>query len=142
MITLKQKSSSELSNSFLPDLTSMLDILFILLVFFMITAGTTFRSLNLNVPSSASKDLSFIPSINRILLEIDHDKYALNGEIIYDFEILKIQLLKIISDNPAYEIIISGDKNITISRLLEILIYVQSQKIKIVNILIKQNTSP
>ena len=43
-----------------PDLTPMLDILFIMLVFFMLTTGIVLQSLELELPSAVKEELADI----------------------------------------------------------------------------------
>jgi len=120
-----------------PDLTPMLDILFILLVFFMITAGAVFQSLDLKLPSSVSEELSLMNEPKHIMLEIREDSYALDGKKITNFEGLKTAVLEAIKANPEHELIIAGDKRIAIEELLKVLTYLQSQGIEAANILMQ-----
>ena len=45
------------SGSFLPDLTSLLDVLFIVLVFFLLTANSAQLLLPIDLPAAASESL-------------------------------------------------------------------------------------
>ena len=73
-----------------PDLTPMLDILFILLLFFMLTAGAVFQSLNLTLPSSVAEDLTLAHTPDHILLEIRTGSFALDGREIKGFETTRL----------------------------------------------------
>lgn len=124
-----------------PDLTPMLDILFILLVFFMITAGAVFQSLELKLPSSVAEELNLMNEPKHIMLEIREDSYAIDGKTIQSFEALKTTLPSIIETKPDYEVVVAGDKRIAIEELLKILTYLQSQGIEAANILMKKETT-
>lgn len=124
-----------------PDLTPMLDILFILLVFFMITAGAVFQSLDLTLPSSVAEELSIINEPKHIMLEITNSGYTLDGEAIADFSALKASLPQVIDAKQGHELIIAGDKSIPIEQLLNVLTYLQSQGIQAANILMKHEGS-
>lgn len=123
-----------------PDLTPMLDILFIMLVFFMLTAGAIFQSLDLTLPSSVMEELSILNKPKHIMLEIREDSYSLDNKDITAFDKLKAAIPEIIKEKPEHELIIAGDKDIPIERLLKTLTYLQSQGIKAANILMQNET--
>ncbi len=121
----------------LPDLTSMLDILFILIVFFMLTVGTVYQSLDLKLPSSISEELPHEDLEKKIMLEIGSSHYALEGKAIKEFSNLKEEISMTIQNKPEHELIIASDKSIPIEKLLRVLTYLQSQGIQAANILMK-----
>ena len=120
-----------------PDLTPMLDILFILLVFFMITAGAVFHSLDLKLPSSVSEELTRINESKHIMLEIREDAYVLNGRVVEDFDTLRSTISEAIMAQPEYGLIVAGDRHVAIEKLLKVLTYLQSQGVESANILMQ-----
>lgn len=125
-----------------PDLTPMLDILFIMLVFFMLTAGAVFQSLDLKLPSSVSDELSLVDEPKHMMLEIHAQAYVLDGQAIDDFDQLKAAVAAGVAANPGHELIIAGDKHISIERLLRVLTYLQSQGNQAANILMQHSDTP
>lgn len=123
-----------------PDLTPMLDILFILLVFFLLTAGAVFQSLDLKLPSSVEEEVDLVNAPNHIMLEIREGSYALNGREIAGFEDLKSGLKEEIASHPGHDLIVAGDKRIAIEDLLKVLTYLQSQGIEAANILMQKES--
>lgn len=121
-----------------PDLTPMLDILFILLVFFLLTAGAVFQSLDLKLPSTVEEEVSLVNAPKHIMLEIRESSYALDGKEISDFIDLKNALKETISAAPDHEVIVAGDRRIAIEDLLRVLTYLQSQGIEAANILMQK----
>lgn len=121
-----------------PDLTPMLDVLFILLLFFMLTAGVVFQSLNLELPSGATDDQNVAKMPQSLLLEIRADGYALDGRDYRGFEALKAALPQAIKDKPGYEVVIAGDKDVAIEALLKVLTYLRSQNVATANILMRK----
>ncbi|MEH6525529.1 MAG: biopolymer transporter ExbD [Sneathiella sp.] len=121
-----------------PDLTPMLDILFILLVFFLLTAGAVFQSLDLKLPSSVADEVNLVNAPRHIMLEIRRGSYAVDGEAIRGFEGLKFALRTALTDKPDHELIVAGDKRIAIEELLKVLTYLQSQGIEAANILMQK----
>ena len=142
MINLRQSDPHDGTlRDLAPDLTPMLDILFILLVFFMITAGAVFQSLDLTLPSSVAEELSIVNVPKHIMLEIRENGYAIDGKTINDFAMLKKLVPDTIKAKPEHELIIAGDKNIPIEQLLKVLTYLQSQGIEAANILMQNENN-
>jgi biopolymer transport protein ExbD len=123
------------------DLTPMLDILFILLVFFMLTAGAVFQSLDLTLPSSVAEELTMVNEPKHIMLEIRKENYAIDGKKMDSFTALKQQIPNIIKEKPEHKLIIASDKQVPIEQLLKLLTYLQSQGIEAANILMKSENN-
>lgn len=142
MITVGGSSDSgnDLDNSFLPDLTTLLDILFILLVFFILTAGAAYRSLDLTLPEAVSDQAPIAAEQKHIMLEIRAKTYALDGTAYSDFEQLKDQLPKLLVEKSDYKLIIAGDRSVSLERLLRVLTYLQAQGIEAANILMQSES--
>lgn len=138
MIGLQQHESSTLAQDLSPDLTPMLDILFILLVFFMLTAGAILQSLDLTLPSSVTEELDLVNEPMHIMLEIRRDSYAIDGNEYNSFEAMDKDLDATIKSRPAHELIIAGDKDIPLDRLLKVLTHLQAKGISAANILMQQ----
>ncbi len=120
-----------------PDLTPMLDILFILLVFFMLTAGAVFQTLELELPSGVSSPLPDAGEKNRLVVEIRPGGYGLNQQTFPDFEELKNSLSEQLDKNPQSDVIVAGDRLASIEKLLRVLTYLESRGIKTANILMQ-----
>lgn len=140
MIKVEQSEGDALSD-FTPDLTPMLDILFILLVFFILTAGAVFQSLELTLPENVSEELELAHEPKHIMLEIRPNGYALDGDFIESLDALKRKVTLAVRAEPEFEIVVAGDKDASISRLLNVLTYLQSQGIEAANILMQKDTS-
>jgi biopolymer transport protein ExbD len=137
MIKIQSHRDLSSNDDMSPDLTPMLDILFIMLVFFMLTTGVVLQSLELELPSSVMEELTLLNEPKHIMLEIRKEEYSINGEVITDFDKLRKAIPDIIKENPGQEIIVAGDKSISIDRLLKVLTYLQSQGINAANILMQ-----
>lgn len=139
MIPLRHRDSGESALADMaPDLTPMLDVLFILLLFFMLTAGAVFQSLKLNLPMGATDDQNAARMSEHILLEIRPDGYALDGREHHGFAALKAALPGVIQDKPGRPVIIAGDKDVAIEPLLKVLTYLRSQNVESANILMRK----
>jgi biopolymer transport protein ExbD len=115
----------------------MLDIIFILLVFFILTAGSVFQSLDLKLPSSVTKEIPVLDAPKHIMLEIRENNYAIDGYVMPDFSALQTHIPIIVKEKPEHELVIAGDKKVAIERLLQVLTYLQSEGIEAANILMQ-----
>lgn len=118
-----------------PDLTPMLDILFILLVFFMLTAGAILQSLDVQLPASISEERVLLNEPQHIMVEIHVDSYVLDGRTVADFQELTTLLLPLVHERPQHKIIVAGDRSAAIERLVMLLGYLQAQGVEAANIL-------
>ncbi|MBL4906117.1 MAG: biopolymer transporter ExbD [Sneathiella sp.] len=127
--------------SLYPDLTTLLDILFILLVFFILTAGVAYRSLDLTLPTAVSDELSSSETMNQFMLEIRAEGYALDGKYFAALDALKFAIKKAVTEQPNYKFVVAGDKSVSLERFLGLLTYLQSRGIETANILMKKESS-
>lgn len=143
MINLNQSTLNDSTwQDLAPDLTPMLDILFILLVFFMLVAGATLQSLEITLPSAISKKLEATYQPQHIVLEIAQDSFALESEPITEYRDLKNQVVRLIQTKPDDQWIIASDKDVSIEKVLRILTFLQSQGVEVANILMQQGEQP
>ncbi|OUR75412.1 hypothetical protein A9Q83_18525 [Alphaproteobacteria bacterium 46_93_T64] len=140
MITLDGNGSDESEISSIPDLTSLLDILFILLVFFILSAGASYRSLDLTLPKNVSEETTLPTPQKHIMLEIRAEGYAIDGRKFSTLQQLKSDLLQTLRTKPDPKLVVAGDKSASIERLLNVLTFLQSKGIKAANILMQQET--
>lgn len=120
-----------------PDLTPMLDILFILLVFFMLTAGVVLRTLDVRLPA-ADYALPLTPQAQQTLLELHAEFYVLNGERLADIAALRPALRTAQSANPDHELIIAGDEKVAMGRLLRVLTVLRAEGMESANIVMRE----
>ncbi len=83
-LTANQQSDHSLGELVL-DLTPILDILFILLVFFMLTAGAVLQAINIDLPASGNDAIEVIDEPKHILLEINAGGYTLDSDSAANF---------------------------------------------------------
>ncbi|CAN0035920.1 unnamed protein product [Chrysoparadoxa australica] len=141
MIQLNEQHLHEAGlHDLMPDLTPMLDILFILLVFFMLTAGAVAQSIDIALPSSLEEELTLVNEPKHIMLEIHTDRFVVDGEQIFTLAALKQHMPNVIAQKTDYALVVAGDKNIPIERLLKVLTFLQSQGIATANILMQEET--
>lgn len=123
-----------------PDLTPMLDVIFILLIFFILTANGSFRALDLTLPQKGAEQAAPLQNANHIVLEIHPGSagYRLDDKTYNAFPELQQALRSKVSNTPDYELVIAGDKEVTMERLLEVLTFLQAEGIEAANILMQK----
>lgn len=134
-------SSQSLLHELAPDLTPLLDIVFILLVFFMLSAGVVLQSVDIKLPAGVAEALSPLPATPHVVLEIQPHNYVLGGQNILQFNALKEAVKTVVAAQPEREFIIAGDREIPVARLLKVLTYLQSQGIVSANILMEEENN-
>lgn len=129
---------NEDSQALMLDLTTLLDIMFILLVFFILTAGVSYRALDLTLPAAASEETEPANASLHIMLEIKTDGYALDGKDYDSFPLLKEEIIPLLQKEADKELVIAGDRNVSLERLLELLTFLESRGIDAANILMQR----
>lgn len=109
-----------------PDITPLIDVVFILLIFFIVSS--VFKkeelALVLNLPSSEAKEMKV--EQKEISIELSQEKIALKGKIV-NFDILDFELSKI--DKKSKDIIVRIDKEVKYERVVKILDILQKHKL-------------
>ena len=123
----------------IPDLTPMLDILFILLVFFMLAVGQVFQTMDLNLPESTSQEITQAQMDNIIVLSLGNNEnsYAINDKKIQNLEAFKQEILKTVQTHSDQKIVLAGDRSVSLERLLNILTFLNDNGIQTANILMQ-----
>lgn len=121
-----------------PDLTPLLDIIFIVMVFLMLTAAVKLESIDVSLPSSDSQAVTPVDtqSITINILQ-DEPHWALNGQRYIDWQNFTLALIEETknSDKP---VIIGADKTADIQYLVTLLSFLQTQGIQATQLLTEQ----
>lgn len=119
-----------------PDLTPLIDVVFILLIFFIVSS--VFKkeelALVLNLPSSAAQELEVEPK--EISLEINKDKLAIYGKEI-SLEDLDAKLTEIKNKNK--NIIVRIDKDVIYERIVKVLDKLQKNELNNLSLVTKKD---
>lgn len=125
----KIKNEEELS----VNITSMIDVIFILLVFFMVSTQFKKSSLPLELPTteesvSSEEDNSIkILSVNNESIELDQEEISLAE--------LEEKLSELYEANPQIAISLECDKNVPFERVVQILSKIQNAGISKIGII-------
>ncbi len=127
---LHQNSTEENIQNF--DLTSMVDILFIIIIFFLLTIGTNIRTLDVALPDS-KEEIKLTESGNNIVLQVSEDGYFIEDNKNLSLQELEAILPNYLSSNQS--LLIASDRNAKAQMLLELLAFLKNNDIKVANIL-------
>ncbi len=145
MITLENSDDEGgVLKALMPDLTPMLDILFILLVFFMLAVGQVFQTMDLTLPKSAANESTALPRDNVLVLSMgpQADSYAINDRSVNGIDAFKAEILAAVQDNPEHKIVLAGDRDVSLERLLSVLTFLNDNGIQTANILMQSGDNP
>ncbi|WP_135441924.1 ExbD/TolR family protein [Vibrio tasmaniensis] len=135
---IKTPRSSQ-TQSLVPDLTPLLDIIFIVMVFLLLTASVKLESLEVELPSSDIKNVSEVHKDSISVNILDHEPYwAINGQEYIDWENFKISLLEETGTSDKKPIIIGADKAANVENLVKLLSFLQENGIPATQLLTEE----
>ncbi|HCE3712034.1 biopolymer transporter ExbD [Vibrio parahaemolyticus] len=126
-------------NGLTPDLTPLLDIIFIVMVFLMLTAAVKLDSLDVALPSTDSQAVAEVEkqSITVNILK-DEPYWAINGQTYIDWENFTLALLEE-SKSTDKPIVIGAEKTANIQSLVQLLGFLQENGIQATQLLTEES---
>lgn len=138
MIRVPDSDRKNLINDLLPDLTPLLDIVFMLIVFLILTINTSLYSLEVNVPKdqdAVSQAVTDDKSISVHLLAKGKG-WKINESTYLEEEEFRKDLAKIAT--AEYSVMIISDKNAPVEKLVSLLTFLEKKKISKANIMVER----
>lgn len=126
---------------FKPDLTPMLDIIFIVMVFLLLTANVSVKTLNVDIPKTQENSQLSRPNkpvISVGILLDEKDKWALDGKTFSNWNEFTQALLNARKDSPEKPIVIAADKKTDVESMLNLLAFMQKHQISATNIVMEE----
>lgn len=100
------------------SLTPLIDVVFILLVFFMLASSfLDWRAIDLSAPAEATSGSSMEGAL---LIEIREDGLRLSGQSL-DLEDLAAQIQARVADNPEQRVLVRPAEGVTLQQAVEVL---------------------
>ncbi|EGQ8520343.1 biopolymer transporter ExbD [Vibrio parahaemolyticus] len=126
-------------NGLTPDLTPLLDIIFIVMVFLMLTAAVKLDSLDVALPSTDSQAVAEVDkqSITVNILK-DEPYWAINGQTYIDWENFTLALLEE-SKSTDKPIVIGAEKTANIQSLVQLLGFLQENGVQATQLLTEES---
>jgi biopolymer transport protein ExbD len=121
------------------DLTPLIDIIFIVLVFLLLTANTQLLSLPVDVPTESNSQLTPISQIENITINVLASKphWALDGVAFDHFAEFESAFIKKYQSQSDAKVIIAADKTAPVQPLMTLLALLQRQAITNTQILME-----
>lgn len=136
MISSQSKSES---SSLQVDLTPLLDIIFIVMVFLMLSANIKLQSLQVDLPTTDSSAVQVVDN-KAVTINLLHTEphWAIDGEAQIDWFSFQEKLIQIVQEKPDTEWIIAADKTADVQYIVQLLGFLQKHNIQATQILIEE----
>ncbi|MCU7995379.1 biopolymer transporter ExbD [Shewanella glacialipiscicola] len=121
------------------DLTALIDIIFIVLVFLLLTANSQLLSLPVAVPQSPSSAITAVKNQPSIAINImaTAPYWAIDGEQFMDLARFTTVLIQRFQAMPEATVVIAADKAAPVEPLMQLLALLQTQSISQTQILME-----
>ncbi len=140
MININASTANSSTLAF-PDMTALLDVIFILLVFLLLTANVAPRALEVSLPEegSESSELLNIDEPITITLFDDADHWALGKQEYRNWITFETALAAKVAtmDNP--QVVLAADKDVSLQQLLKLFSWLQRHDLKAAQVLMQTN---
>jgi len=135
-----QSQSTAPSLSMTPDLTPLLDIIFIVMVFLLLTANIAVRTLILDIPSTEHSEV--LQTQNKKVLAVsllkEGSMWAIEDTQYDDFKAFCNALITLHKQFPERSLVIASDKEVAVERMLQLLAFMQQNNINATNIIMDE----
>jgi biopolymer transport protein ExbD len=116
---MKKTSKSHHSSLNELNITPLLDLVFVLLVIFIITTPQMMNNLEMNLPSGNPPKNKDKPKVNNITVNPNGDTF-LNGEYV-TMTALREKLQAIEQDDPSPSVVVKGSDNVDYQHMINVL---------------------
>ncbi|MBV1840846.1 MULTISPECIES: ExbD/TolR family protein [Photobacterium] len=122
-----------------PDLTPLLDIIFIVMVFLLLTASVKLQSLEVDLPQTDTRTLQTTQADPITINLMSQSPYwALQGAAVEDWETFKTKLVEAVKAAPEKPVVIGADKTGSVENMLKLLAFLQQNNIKATQLLMEE----
>lgn len=120
----------------LPDLTPMLDVMFILLIFFILTANSVPFTVDVTLPN---EDARTAKAVNkqpiRLTIYKQNNDYGVNNARYSNFDSASKAILELAKKGNRH-VVIAGDKHASLEKFMKSLVFLQNHGLQTADILI------
>jgi len=137
MIEIPASQRSNIITDLMPDFTPLLDVMFMLIVFFLLTANAVPYALDVNLPKDAEEVTQAVedPDMLSVTLLPGEDGWKIN-EVSYQAEQEFKEALKAQTQNNK-KLIIIGDKDVSMQKLLTVMAFLRKHNIEAADIVME-----
>jgi len=122
-----------------PDLTALLDVIFILLVFLLLTANVAPKALTVSLPEKGREQARDVNQKSPITITLfaGEERWALDGKEYVNWLVFELSLSEKIRLMEDPQIIIAGDKHVSLERLLQLFSWLQGHDLSAAQVLMR-----
>jgi len=138
MIEIPASKRGNIVSDLMPDLTPLLDVMFMLIVFFLLTANAVPYALDVNLPEDNDSVAQAVedPNMLSVTLLPDALGWKINDTSYTEENKFKDALKEKSQDNK--KIIIMGDKDVSMGKLLQLMAFLRKHNIETADIVMEQ----
>ncbi len=136
-----RSQSDLLGQDFKPDLTPLLDIIFIVMVFLLLTANISIQTMEVAIPQT--QDGAVLNDNDRQAITVNilasEPQWAIDGQTYPDWQVFSQTLLQQTQAKPQHQLIIAPDKQANVEAMLKVLALLQNNHIQATNIMMEES---
>lgn len=138
MIEIPASKRGNIVTDLMPDLTPLLDVMFMLIVFFLLTANAVPYALDVNLPQDNEAITKAVedPDMLSVTLLPNQDGWKINGTLYQEEQNFKDALKNETQDNK--KVVIIGDKNVSMQKLLTVMAFLRKNNIEAADIVMER----
>ena len=137
MININNNSRKNIVNDFLPDLTTLIDVVFILIIFLILSINTASFSLEVNLPEDKDNSSKVISDNKYLEIHLlKNNIWKVGSETFLNEEEFRDYLLLQHKKNKDRKLIILADDDSSVGKLISVLTFLKKQNIQMANILV------
>ncbi|MGC9403563.1 ExbD/TolR family protein [Vibrio genomosp. F10] len=139
MITSKMHSNIG-AEDLKPDLTPLLDIIFIVMVFLLLTANIDIKTMDVDIPTTNEQTvLTDVDSdVIAINLMLDAPNWAIEKQTFQDWDTFTQALIDVSNQYPKRSLVIGSDKNVPVEKMLQLLAFMQKNDMNATSIIMDE----
>lgn len=138
---IRANHHSAKNSFFLPDMTALLDVIFILLVFLLLTANAVPKVLQVDLPQQGKSQAVALELSDQVSITVfsEENRWGLGSEEYVNwlvFEIAlneKLRLLQAAQKDP--QIIIAGDKQAPLEKVMQLFSWLQGNDLSVAQVM-------
>ena len=138
MIDIPESKRGNIISDLMPDLTPLLDVMFMLIVFFLLTANAVPYAMDVALPEDSEAVTQAIedPDMLSITLLPKEQGWKINDDV-YDTEKGFKTALKVKAQENK-KVVIIGDKDVSMQKLLTVMAFLRKHDIEAADIVMEQ----
>lgn len=139
MIKVKSTERNNIFNDFIPDLTPLLDVMFLLIFFLILTTNSLPYKIDLDIPKDNEGAATQNKEQNILMVKIlaNNKGWLIEDKEFVNFDLFKQNLLNN-HKRKAQKITIMSEASVRVQGFIDLLLFLQKHEIQTADILVKQ----